>query len=225
MAMPRSAGGKKNDTSLEDARIQHVIRRAVVAAVMFDPKGVSALLELPDVELGRLFKNHLWEAAAVVTVFNLDLPSISEQEENLRKRFKRISKLRTPQHEALTESAMVASPERYPLVLQGKVLRTEDFCQAAHITEKQLLKYVASGRIFSVDFGPEPYYPAFFLSSMIYRDDFAKVIRRLGDTPAWSKWDFFTTPIDSQEGSTPLQLLMVEEVETVLKAAAHFAAR
>ncbi|MBC8736379.1 hypothetical protein F6X40_05945 [Paraburkholderia sp. UCT31] len=222
--MPRSARDENDVTSLKDARIEYAIRQAVVAAILFDPKGFEAILELSDVEVGRLLKNELCIVAGVATVYDLDLPSIREEEENLRKRFKRASKPRTSEQEASTES-VTANSERYSLVRQGKVLRRDDFCKAAAITEKKLSKNVASGRIFSVDFGQEPYYPAFFLPSVIHRNDFGKVIRRLGETSGWNKWDFFTTPIEPEGGSTPLQLLAIKEVKRVLMAVADFTER
>ncbi|CAJ3387370.1 Uncharacterised protein [Burkholderia pseudomallei] len=132
-------------------------------------------------------------------VYNVDLPSVREEGETLR--------------------------ERYSLVEEGKVLSTEAFCQAAEISKKKLKKRIASGRIFGVDIGREPYYPAFFLSPQIPGDDLGKVIRRLRNTPAWSKWKFFTAPTDALGGATPLQLLAALQVRTVLKAARDFAKR
>ncbi|TDN68869.1 hypothetical protein [Paraburkholderia sp. BL10I2N1] len=219
--MPRTMRATKNETSLKDEWVQHIIRRTVIAAVLFDPKVAETLLKIPDAALGRIFKNHLCEVVGVATVYGIDLPALREEEENLRKRVKRASQ-RTPEHEPLP-GANKANAERYPLVLQGKVLRTSDFCAAAGITEKKLDKYVASSRMFRVYFGPEPYYPAFFLSHMIFRDDFAKVIRRLGEIDSWTMFDFFTTPVDSLGGSTPLQRLSAEDVEPVVEEAVRFA--
>ncbi|WP_147439454.1 hypothetical protein [Paraburkholderia sp. BL17N1] len=197
--MPRSARESTETVSVNDARLEHAFRLAATAAILFDPTGAEALLALPDAEVGRMLKKKLREIIGVATVYNLDLPSLRQEGETLR--------------------------ERYPLVQEGKVLRTEDFCQAAQITRKQLKKRIASGHIFSVDVGPEPYYPAFFLSPQISSDDLAKVIRRLRNTPAWSKWNFFTTPTDAVGGPTPLQLLAAQQVRTVLKAAGDFAKR
>ncbi|MFM0338003.1 hypothetical protein [Paraburkholderia fungorum] len=219
--MPRSTRDTKNDTSLDDEWVQHLIRRAVVAAVLFDPKAFETLLQIPDAALGRLFKNHLCQVICFATVSGIDLAELEEDEENLRKRARRASK-RTPEHEPLP-GANKSNAERYPLVLQGKVLRTEDFCKAAGITEKKLAKFVDSGRMFRLYFGPEPYYPAFFLSPMIFRDDFKKVIRRVGKIDSWSMFDFFTTPIEALDGATPLQRLSAEDVEPVVKEAANFA--
>jgi hypothetical protein len=219
--MPRSTRETKNDSSLDDERVEHIIHRAVIAAVLFDPQIAETLLQIPDAVLGRLFKNHLCKVICSATVYGIDLPALREEDENLRKRVKRASK-RTPEHEP-SFGDIDAHIERCPLVLQGKVLRAHDFCNAAGITEKKLDKLVESKRMFHVYFGPEPFYPAFFLSPMIFRDDFRKVIRRLGKIASWSVFDFFTTPVESLDNATPLQRLAAEDVGSVLKEAGIFA--
>lgn len=132
---PRSTRETKNDTSLNEEWIQHILRRAVVAAILCDPKATETLLQIPDAALGRMFKNHLCEAMGIAEAYGLDLSALREEEENLRKRVKRASK-GTPEHEPIP-GANKANAERYPLVLQGKLLRTRDFCNAAGITEKE----------------------------------------------------------------------------------------
>jgi hypothetical protein len=218
---PRSTRETKNDTSLNEEWIEHILRRAVVAAILCDPKATETLLQIPDAALGRMFKNHLCEAMGIATVYGIDLPALQDEEEKLRKRVKRASKA-TLEHEPLP-GANNANAERYPLVHQGKVLRTLDFCNAAGITEKKLDKLVDSGRMFRLYFGPDAYFPAFFLSPMIFRDDIRKVIRSLGKTDSWSMFDFFTTPIASLDGATPLQRLSAQDVEPVVEEAASFA--
>jgi hypothetical protein len=218
---PRSTRETKNDTSLKEEWIQHILRRAAVAAILCDPKVIETLLQIPDAALGRMFKNHLCEAMGIAAVHGIDLPALREEEDNLRKRVKRASK-GALEHEPFP-GANKANAERYPLVLQGKVLRTRDFCNAAGISEKKLDRFVDSGRMFRLFFGPEPYYPAFFLSHMIFRDDFRKVIRSLGKADPWTMFDFFTTPIESLGGTTPLQRLSAEDVQPVMAEAATFA--
>src|SRR6266702_3860247 len=137
MAMPpRSTRETKSDTSLSEEWIQHILRRAVVAAILCDPKVIEALLQIPDAALGRMFKNHLCAAMGIAMAYEIDLPALREEEENLRKRVKRASKS-TPEDEPLS-GPNKTNAERYPIVLQGKVLRTHDFCNAAGITEKKL---------------------------------------------------------------------------------------
>ena len=139
--MPRSTHATKDETSLKDEWMQHIIRRAVVAAILCDPKATETFLKIPDAALGRMFKNHLCEVAGLATVYGIDLVALLEEEENLRKRVKRASK-QTSENEPFPGSSK-SNAERYPLVLQGKVLRTHDFCKAAGITEKTLDKLIA----------------------------------------------------------------------------------
>ncbi|MEC5407142.1 hypothetical protein VOM14_16470 [Paraburkholderia sp. MPAMCS5] len=181
-----------------------------------------ALLDIPDEELGRLIKYRVWQIVGAATILNLDIQSMREEEEKLRKRASRISKSQTP-HEDLTQSALEGS-QHSPLVREGKLLPAQDYCRATGITEKKLNKYLGSARIFSVEMAQETYIPAFFLSSLIHRDAFAKVIRRLGiATSGLDKWHFFTTPIADLRGSTPLQVLAMNDVTAVAKAADGFA--
>src|ERR1700709_1218400 len=97
---PRSTRETKNDTSLKEEWIQHILRRAVVAAILCDPKVAETLLEIPDAALGQMFNNHLWEATGTAMVLGIDLPALREEGETLRKRVKRASK-GTPEHEPL----------------------------------------------------------------------------------------------------------------------------
>ncbi|REE17725.1 hypothetical protein B0G71_0686 [Paraburkholderia sp. BL27I4N3] len=169
-----------------------------------------------------MFKNQLWRVIGVSTILNLDLPALHQEGENLRKRIRRQSKLRTHEDAIQSESA---NAERHALVDHGKLLRMEDYIGAAGVTEKKLSKSLASGKVFSVELEGEVYIPGFFLSPMIHHNDFAKVIRSLGDISGWSRWDFFTTPAETLGGSTPLQFLAIKKVKPVLKAAGEFAKR
>jgi hypothetical protein len=225
VATPQPSRQRRDAPAPEEARlarIDYAIHRAVVAAILVDPIGAMALLDIPDEELGRLIKNRVWQIVGVATILNLDIQSMREEDEKLRKRASRISKQRTPR-EDLTQSALEGSGHS-ALVQEGKLLRAEDYCRATGITERKLNKYLASARIFSVELEQETYIPAFFLSSMIHRDVFAKVIRRLGGgTSGFEKWHFFTAPIADLRGSTPLQLLASKNVTAVAKAASGFA--
>ncbi|MFP3550496.1 hypothetical protein SB861_07255 [Paraburkholderia sp. SIMBA_049] len=221
---PRPSRQRRNASSLEEARLaqlDHAIDCAVVAALLVDPIGWNALLELSDEELGRRFKNRLWKVIGVSTVLNIDLPSTRDVDEKLRKGVSRKSKRRTLESEGAIQSASTNS-ERYDLVRQGKLLRMDDYLGAADVTEKKLSKSLASGKVFSVELEGEVCIPGFFLTPMIHHNDFAKVLRSLGDTTGWNRWDFFTTPIDALGGSTPLQFLAINKVKPVLKAAEEF---
>ncbi|KAK46225.1 hypothetical protein BG58_13870 [Caballeronia jiangsuensis] len=202
--------------------MRHAIRSAVVAAVLVDPEGVDALLDLTDEELGRRFKERLWEVAGLVTLFGIDLPAMRAEEARLRGRVTSSSRRRPMGLKGATKDATARSA-RYQLLSKGALLREDDFIRASRITKKALDKDVASGRVFQVKLRSKPYYPAFFLSNMVDRKALASVVRRLRDTDGWRKWDFFTTPSESLGRSTPLRLLRVNELKSVLKAAEFFA--
>jgi excisionase family DNA binding protein len=225
VATPRPSRQRRAAPSLEETRlaqIDHLIDCAVVAALLVDPKGWNALLELSDEQLGRMFKNRLWKVIGVSTILSLDLPLMRDESEKRRKGVTRKRKPRTSENEDAIESVS-ANSERYDFVHQGKLLRIDDYLGAADVTEKKLRKSLASGKVFSVELGGEVYIPGFFLSPMITHNDFAKAIRGLGDASGWGRWDFFTTPREALGGSTPLQFLAINKVKPVLKAADEFA--
>jgi hypothetical protein len=119
--MPRPSRQRGDTLSPEEvqrARIDHVIHRAAVAAVLANPVGAMALLDIPNEELGRMFKKRLWEVVGVSTILNIDLSSMRDEDANLGKRLRRKSKLRTPESEELIRSRSANSP-RHDLVRQG----------------------------------------------------------------------------------------------------------
>ncbi|WP_102633009.1 MULTISPECIES: hypothetical protein [Paraburkholderia] len=195
------------------------MRNAAVAAMLSDPTGAEASLFLSDAEVGRLFKAHLIQVIGTATLSNLDLSSTREEDEKQG----RLTNRRASELPGLT-NVSAANIERYSLVLQGRLLPAEDFCKAAGITEQKLSEEVASCRVFAVEFEFTQYYPTFALSNLVSPKDFARVVRRLGDSTGWGKWKFFTTPSESLGGLTPLRLLMGEEVERALAAASDFKA-
>ena len=224
---PRPPRQRRETPSLEEARlaqVDHAIHCAVVAALLVDPIGWNALLELSDEQLGRMFKNRLWKVIGVSTILNIDLPSMHDESEKLRKGVSSKSKLRKSESDDSIQRTS-ANSERYVLVRQGKLLRVDDYLGAADVTEKKLSKSLASRKVFSVEFEGEMYIPAFFLSPMIHHNDSAKVIRSLDDKSGWNRWDFFTTPKEALGGSTPLQFLAINKVKPVLKAVEEFTKR
>ncbi|WP_157727062.1 hypothetical protein [Burkholderia pseudomallei] len=147
MKIQRHPRDTKDNPSLDSAGLQHVINTAVVAAILFDPTGVEALLDISDAEVGRLFKTHLMRVIGVASALNMEVSSVREEDEKQSNRTKR----RGWEFPGLTDCS-AANIERYSLVLQGKLLPIGDFCQASGITERRLSKDVASGRLFSVEF-------------------------------------------------------------------------
>jgi len=203
--VPRSTRVGDDKPSLDDARVEHLLRRAAVAVVLSDPIGAEALLDFPDAEVGRRFKICLARTIGRAIVLNVDLRAIREEDEKLRGRARRNSKRRMSR-----EAALLA---------EGKLLRAEIVCEALGISEKKLRKDVARSRIFSVDVEGAHYYPAFFLVNELNRKYLAKIVRRLGGLSGWRKWGFFTKENESLGGLTPLQALMRGEVKQVLQTA------
>lgn len=200
--MARMASDGSQDSPHHDARALRVIRMAAVAAVLFDPAAAAALLEIPDAELGRLFKIRLMRIAGLSTALNLEVSSNSGRGRRGSKRGK---------------------SARYALVAKGKLLHLTDFLAASGISEHRLAKDLAARRLFSVQIGRDACYPAFFLVDELDRKALAKVSRRLGNVAGWRKWKFFTTPKMTLGNSTPLQALMRGDAKQVLRSAAAFA--
>lgn len=219
---PRPARPRRDLPSFEEKRlsqIDHAIDCAVVAALLVDPIGWNALLEqVSDEQLGRMFKNRVWKVIGVSTTLNLDLPLMRDEVDRPRKGASCKSELGTSESEDALQGASARS-EPYDLVRNGKLVRMDDYLGAADVTEKKLRKSLASGKVFSVELEGAVYIPGFFLSPSIHHNDFTKVIRSLGDTSGWDRWDFFTTPTEALAGSTPLQFLAINKVKPVLKAA------
>ncbi|WP_429437365.1 hypothetical protein [Paraburkholderia youngii] len=182
---------------------------AAVAAILFDPAGARALLEIPDAELGRLFKIRLMRIAGLSTALNLEVSSIPSRMQSASNGGKRGSKR--------------GKSARYALIAKGKLLRPPDFLSASGLSEQRLVKDLAAHRLFSVEIGRDAYYPAFFLVDELDRKTLAKVSRRLGNVAGWRKWKFFTTPKTKLGNSTPLQALMRGDAKQVLRSAAAFA--
>ncbi|MFM0147610.1 hypothetical protein [Paraburkholderia sp. RL18-085-BIA-A] len=209
MTMVRRRNNPTREPSTPDARVLEILRSAAVAVTLFDPVGARALLEIPDAELGRLFKRALVRVAGLATVLNIEQRSIRE-ESALRRR-------------ELGSNQGESTPAR--LVANAKLLHKSHFCAAIGFTPQRVSKEVAAQRIFSVDIDDEPYIPAFFLVEQISRKDLAKVVRTLRDLTGWSKWNFFTTPNSALDDLTPLQALFYGDRKQVLRAAAEFIER
>lgn len=205
--MPRSARAIKDDSALDNRRVHDMLRRAAVAAILFDPIAAEALLDLPAAEVGRRFKICLARLIGRATVLNLDLASIREEDGRVKRGSTR------------------PRSGRDSLVAEGKLLRAPIVCAALGITKQRLAKNVAAGRIFNVVFEADEFYPAFFLASELNRRQLAKLVRQLDGLTGWAKWKFFTEPKTSLTNMTPLQALARGEAKLVSQVADAFIAR
>ncbi|MBC8725758.1 hypothetical protein F6X37_30680 [Paraburkholderia sp. 31.1] len=201
-------GDESDNRPHHDARAEQVLRMAAVAAVLFDPTAARALLDLPDAELGRLFKIRLMRVAGLSTALDLDVNSIHGQSQ--------------PASSETGRSSKRGRPTRYVLIAKGRLLHLSDFLAASGLSEQRLTKDLTAGRIFSVDIGTDTYFPAFFLVNELDRKALAKVVQRLGDLTGWAKWKYLTTPNMALGDSTPLQALMRGDAKQVLRSVAAF---
>jgi hypothetical protein len=87
-------------------------------------------------------------------------------------------------------------------------------------------KALKAGRLFALEgSGGRPLYPAFYSDGKVSRRVLETVTPALGDIPASSKWQFFTTPKASLGGATPLLALQRGDLQAVMATAAGFVER
>jgi hypothetical protein len=200
-----------------DPEAEEALRVAVGAAAMLGREKVQALLNLPDAELGHLFKH------GIAQVANLSV-SVTFEGCRLSRQTKKAT--RTKKDRWADESASeFAHPSdgRQALVSERKLLLATEVWRGLGITRQALSKALAAGRIFTVDVGARQYYPAFYVHGDFDRRALERVTRLLGSLPGWSKWQFFTTPKASLGKLTPLQALSRGKLDLVERAAKGFA--
>lgn len=91
------------------------------------------------------------------------------------------------------------------------------------VTPQALSAALKAKRIFAMQgISGEYMYPAFFADNTYDRPVLEKICKALGDLPAGSKWDFFTSPRTSLGGKTPLEALAKGKVDAVMSAAKAF---
>ncbi|PXW28330.1 hypothetical protein [Paraburkholderia caballeronis] len=200
-----------------DPEAEEALRVAVGAAAMLGREKVQALLELPDAELGHLFKYGIMQLANLFTSVTFEGYELSRQTKEAT---------RTRKDRRADEGAFeFASPSdgRQALVSERKLLLATEVCRGLGITRQVLGKALAAGRIFTVDVGARRYYPAFYVHGDFDRTALERVTQLLGSLPGWSKWQFFTTPKASLGKLTPLQALSRGKLALVERAAKAFA--
>lgn len=109
-------------------------------------------------------------------------------------------------------------------IREGKLLPSAEMSRRLGVRPQSLSAALKKKRMFVIT-GPsgEYYYPAFFADDKKYdRPVLEKVCMALGDLPAGSKWDFFTTQRLSLGGKSPLEALAKGKVDAVMNAAKAF---
>lgn len=116
--------------------------------------------------------------------------------------------------------------ERMPSVFRHNLLVDRaKFLTEARLTAPQLDRALHAKRLFAVELQGQEYLPEFFLDARYERHQLQAFCKVLGDLPAGSKLQFFTTPKGSLNGQTPLDALMDRKVAAVRRTAQGFAER
>lgn len=139
---------------------------------------------------------------------------------------KEVSK-RPPENEAFMRNmATQEQARRVELEQKGQLIGAQELANRLEVSNQAVSKALKAGRLFALDgSGGRLLYPAFYADGEISRRELETVTRALGDIPASSKWQFFTTPKGSLNGMTPLQALQRGDRQAVLVAAAGFLER
>jgi hypothetical protein len=115
---------------------------------------------------------------------------------------------------------------RAELAESGDLIAALDLAGRLKISPQAVSKALKAGRLFALEGGGgRLLYPAFYSDGVVSRKVLEAVTRALGDLPASSKWQFFTTPKASLGGVTPLQALERGERQAVMVTAAGFVER
>lgn len=115
---------------------------------------------------------------------------------------------------------------RTELAESGQLIVAKELAERLEVSPQAISKAVKAGRLFALEGGGgRLLYPAFYSDGRASRRDLETVTRALGDIPASSKWQFFTTPKISLNGATPLQALQRGDRQAVMVTAAGFVER
>jgi hypothetical protein len=115
---------------------------------------------------------------------------------------------------------------RIQLVESGQLISAQELSHRLEVSPQAISKALKAGRVFALDGGGgRLLYPAFYADTGLSRRDLHKVTQALGDIPPSSKWQFFTNPKASLNGSTPLEALRQGERQAVMVCAAGFLER
>lgn len=112
-----------------------------------------------------------------------------------------------------------AMQARAELIASQTVLPSSEMTKRLGVTRQALSQAVAARRLPALEFRGNDYYPAFFADPEQDKRQLEQVAKALGDTPGWSKWQFFTTPKLPLRGKTPLQALKEGRLQVVLRLA------
>ena len=109
------------------------------------------------------------------------------------------------------------------LLATGQLIEASDMSERFGISELALNRAIARNRLFDLEYAGKRYVPAFYADGRHVRSQLEAVTRTLGSIPGGSKWQFYTNPLGSLSGRTPLKALLDGDFAKVRVAAAAFA--
>lgn len=134
---------------------------------------------------------------------------------------------RPPENDAFMRNMATQEQQRRgELEQSGQLITAEELAARLDVSTQAISKALKAGRLFALEGGGRRLlYPAFYADGKVARRELETVTRALGDIPASSKWQFFTTPKGSLNGTTPLQALQRGDRQVVMTTAAGFVER
>jgi hypothetical protein len=202
--------------SPDSAALSDVLRRIADAAHQF-LKGMQNLSDQQLIDAAR------------DTAPNLHFkPETTEDVRRLRLILDELQRAqaKTASERAINSAKARSEKIKQELVASGEVLLAKDFADLAGISRQAVHKGMRSGTYFALQpGGRELYYPAFLADKELRALGLNDALMILADETPWNKWLFFTTPLGSLGGKTPLQALRNRSKEQVLTAARAYCER
>jgi hypothetical protein len=205
----------KKPKILKDRVVDRALLGAASAFAGFSgAERTSAVMDLPDEELGRAFKKHLG------TLDSADSPTDSSRA--------LVRKVTLPAIEPFTGTdegldvpklGAQALTARRAMVKKKELLDTSAMAEALGISRQALNKAVTAKRMFSVEVDGTPYYPAFYASPDLDRRELERVTQKLDNMPGWLKLDFLTSPNSALGDIAPIEALKLGLLPAALELA------
>ncbi len=112
---------------------------------------------------------------------------------------------------------------RRDVLAQGDMLTLAEAAQALRLTPEAVTDRVRAGRLIALQAAARgPNYPAWQFRAELAGKPLEAVLNALKGQSSWTIHRFFTTPDDTLEGATPLEVLTRGDLEAVLEAAGLF---
>jgi len=225
-SLPSMAGARSKRVALKAsavAKLRAGTEQLTQAATAFagsapsteDDAPLSAFRDAYAAIVASLPKSH---RLALLDTMRQGIDAVAEQERQITRPASRVTT------EAFMASLRHQEQEQLAADLaSGRLLSSADMRRRLQVSPQALSAALKTKRMFAL-LGPsgEYAYPAFFADAALDRRTVERVCQALGELPATSKWNFFTSPRLSLGNRSPLQALAKGKVNDVLDAASAF---